>query len=131
MSDERKPAPKPRSGLLVRLPLLLAIGLGLWLWKGGGGMLIAERTIVFRMPADRADLSRFEFQLYEGEALLKRAEHRFDQTGAPPDLSTTVQLKEGRYALKLLRWYGETPKASQSELSVTDEARLVVDVPPR
>lgn len=122
---------RPKSGLLVRLPLLLAVGLGLWLWRGGGGVLIAERTIVFRMPEDRAQLRRFEFQIYDGDVLLKRTEHSFGAAGAPADVSTNIQLKAGTYPLKLFRYYESDPVATASSLQVSEEDTLSVDVPPR
>lgn len=137
MTDEQRPAPespaapakKKRSALFVRLPLILSVVFGLWIWRGGGGLVIAERELVFQMPADRADLKRFEFQLYEGEALIKRGEYSFTSMGAPADLRSKIQLKQGAYPVKLFSWYGSEPKAVIQEVRVADEEQVVVDVP--
>ena len=123
---------KKRSPLLVRLPLIIAVGFGFWLWKGGGGLLITERQLVFRMPSDRADLKRFEWQLYSPEgALLKSEDLAFTSMGAPAELTAKVQLKQGPYSLKVFRWYEADPIGASLNVAVADDEKVFFDVPSR
>lgn len=132
MSAEPGRPDKKRSGLLKRLPLILSVVLGLWIWRGGLGLVIAERELVFQLPAERADIRRFEFQLYDADVLLKRGDYSFSSMGAPADVRSRVQLKEGTYPARLFVWYAEpVPQGASVDVVVADDEEVMIAVPPR
>lgn len=55
-----------------RLIFLAVVAGGLALWKGGFGFLATERTLQVRFPVAYGEVRRFELQVWDGEALLKR-----------------------------------------------------------
>lgn len=126
MADEapaETPAPRRRRfiehPLARRLPLLLAIAVGLWLWRSGEE---SERTLIWRLPGDRATVERVEIQLMDDDGSVLRRETLYYQTGAPPEITQRYRIDEGSYQARLfITRRGEPPQVLEVPVVVQGE----------
>lgn len=83
--------------LVRRLPLLLVAAVGIWLFQSRG----SERTLIWQLPRDRAQITQLEVQLWDAEGTLLKRETFFFESGAPAEVPQKVTLPEGTYQAQI------------------------------
>jgi hypothetical protein len=110
-----------------RLPLLIVLGGAVVLWKTGAfGLLVTERTIVFRFPVPYADVRKVELQVWAEGALVKRQESTHP-TGLAFEPSLTVPLARGNHRAIATVWLGPTARGFVRDFELSTEDTVVVD----
>lgn len=126
MEPAEAPAPERRPWfkhpLVRRAPLLLVALIGLWLYQSGG----KERTLIWQLPQERAELVSFEIQLIDQDGtLVKREAFFFDRGKAPNDVAQKVKLKDGVYQAQVFFGFGEGRATKAVRRSVTVEGETI------
>lgn len=108
--------------LVRRLPLLLVAAIGIWLWRSEG----SERTLIWQLPRDRAELVSFEVQLLDDRGTLVKREGFFFQRGAAPaEVPQKLKLKSGAYQAQAFFGFGAGRPTKAVRKNVTVDAETI------